>query len=386
MEVLYGAKKYLVTPLANKCVTYLERAINPDQVCILLEQSLKFRCDELTAKCLAFTAENTGDVIRNDAFLRVNRDTLSRIVQLEKINATEVELFIKCVDWANAQRYDVKLPLREKLQLILPFIRFPTMTQEEFATEVVPLNILKQDEELNVYRNLSGARNYRDIFSKVSRCEGPQILFIIDDSYAELIANSSARLNVGFNNFHMRFDVDIPVGISGLLFLLPLRGKADLPLNININVSDDYGQLVSMLVAGTMITNYAVQNSPMYPEYNFDFAAPVSNPDPSYRVDAPCVRQAKEIDVVKFSGNATCRVLKVSFTKPMPTLSAAGSVQIQYTIQNQDDVRNPWRCNYENPVSARAILQEPRKKRGITCSFSGQAQPLYAIELCPVKK
>lgn len=58
--VLYAAKKYLVTSLARRCVTYLESVLSPENVCLFLENvflfedeypGLRQRCFQVSSIC-----------------------------------------------------------------------------------------------------------------------------------------------------------------------------------------------------------------------------------------------------------------------------------------------------------------------------------------------
>jgi len=74
-------------------------------------------------------------------------------VSLETLDVSELDLFHACVAWANHRATTTASPpgsklvvdgklLRRHLDQLVPHIRFPTMTTSEFATFVVPLNIL----------------------------------------------------------------------------------------------------------------------------------------------------------------------------------------------------------------------------------------------------
>ena len=38
MPTLYAAKKYMVNPLVNECINYLEKNLKPENVCVILMQ------------------------------------------------------------------------------------------------------------------------------------------------------------------------------------------------------------------------------------------------------------------------------------------------------------------------------------------------------------
>ena len=157
MSVLYGSKKYLVSPLTAMCLRYLESAINLSDVCTILEQSVIFSEDELKNKCLAFIRKNTRMILNSDGFKEIQEDTLKLIVRQEELNVREVELFQSCVDWARGRSgkdapQEHGRELRKALEGVLQHIRFLTMSLNEFANTVVPSNLLTVEETCEVYK------------------------------------------------------------------------------------------------------------------------------------------------------------------------------------------------------------------------------------------
>jgi hypothetical protein len=155
--VLRGARKFGVTPLSVRCLQFVEGSITDDDVCTILDKCLLFHEDELVQNCLQHIKHNTLAVLQTPGFLEIRVETLKRIVASDNLNIPELELFNACIGWASArlhsqgQNSPTGSDLRGVLDPVIPLIRFPTMTTTDFATFVVPLNVLDETEICNVF-------------------------------------------------------------------------------------------------------------------------------------------------------------------------------------------------------------------------------------------
>ena len=143
----------------------------------MLHQSLTFADEGLRDRCLSYVRSSTNDVLSGQQFVDVSEDVLTMIVDQSQLSVLEVDLFRACVDWSKKQlRRDdsdaaVDGPaLRRTLHNILPRIRFPTMSLEQFSTAVVPLGILTTDETCELYQYLTCPVKPQTRFSTVCRC------------------------------------------------------------------------------------------------------------------------------------------------------------------------------------------------------------------------
>ena len=160
-QVLKGARKYHLRGLAQHCLEYVENNLTDDRVCDVLEQFMSLNEQPIVDVCLRHIENHTPAVFQSAGFLQVGPDVLKQIVSLETLDVSELDLFHACVAWANhrattaASSSKVAVDgtvLRQHLEPLVPRIRFPTMTTSDFATFVVPLNILTDTETCNVYK------------------------------------------------------------------------------------------------------------------------------------------------------------------------------------------------------------------------------------------
>ena len=152
MQVLYLAKKYLVPSLANKCTEYLRKHLAASNVFSVLPQAQKFEDKDLEERCWEVIEAQTEKALTSEEFVTLEKFVVESVVKRERLNVKEVDLF-KAVDrWATKeverQRLtpDGKVKRRILGEEIVKAIRFPVMSQKEFASVVVDCDILTKKE------------------------------------------------------------------------------------------------------------------------------------------------------------------------------------------------------------------------------------------------
>jgi len=159
MQVLYLAKKYMVPSLAEKCTAYLRDNLKVSNVFCILPHAQKFEDKDLEDRCWEVIDKQTEETVTSDEFVTVERSVVESVVKRAKLNVKEVELF-KAVDrWATKESErqgttpegDVKrIILGEE---IVKEIRFPLVSEKEFASVVIDSHILtsKETEDMMKY-------------------------------------------------------------------------------------------------------------------------------------------------------------------------------------------------------------------------------------------
>ena len=152
MRVLYLAKKYLVPSLGDKCSKFLRDSLGPSNVFSILPHAEKFEDKELENRCWQMIELNAAEAVTSNDFVTVERSQLKSVVKRDRLNIKEVELF-KAVDrWAmhkckeQGLAADGQAKRRIIGEEILKKIRFPLMSQMEFASFVIDSNILNLQE------------------------------------------------------------------------------------------------------------------------------------------------------------------------------------------------------------------------------------------------
>ena len=152
MQVLYLAKKYLVPSLADKCTEYLQEHLEASNVFSVLPQAQKFEDKDLEERCWEVIETHTENALTSEEFVTLERSVVESLVKRERLKVKEVDLF-KAVDrWATKEverqglTPDGVVKRRILGEEIVKALRFPVMTQEEFASFVVDCDILTKKE------------------------------------------------------------------------------------------------------------------------------------------------------------------------------------------------------------------------------------------------
>ncbi|CAH3197589.1 unnamed protein product [Porites evermanni] len=162
MQVLYLAKKYLVPSLAVKCSEYLQEHLEASNVFSVLPQTQKFEDKDLEERCWDVIETHTENALTSEEFVTLERSVVEAVVKRERLNVKEVDLF-KAVDrWATKeverQRLTPDGVVKRRIlgEEIVKAIRFPVMSQKEFASVVVDCDILTRKEIGLMMKHYSG--------------------------------------------------------------------------------------------------------------------------------------------------------------------------------------------------------------------------------------
>ena len=161
--VLYLAKKYLISSLAEKCCEILEASIKPENVFAVLEQAIKFDEKELEEKSWNIVSKKTQECLNSEAFCDIGLHTLNSLLKKDSLAVTEVELFKAVLKWTDSEcaRQGInieedKTARRRVLGDSVYEILFLEMSQEEFAIHVSPTEVLTDREMIRIFQKLYG--------------------------------------------------------------------------------------------------------------------------------------------------------------------------------------------------------------------------------------
>ena len=159
MHVLYLAKKYMLTSLADKCSAYLHENLEASNVFSILPHAMKFDDQDLKNRCWEVIEKHTEEAVASDEFVTLDRSLVESVVKKKLLNVKEAELF-KAVDrWATKEieRQDLNPDGETKRKIIgeelLNAIRFPLMSQKEFLAVVPDNNILTTKEIVDLMKH-----------------------------------------------------------------------------------------------------------------------------------------------------------------------------------------------------------------------------------------
>ena len=158
MGVLYLAKKYIVPSLTNKCVEYLKEKMDPSNVFSILPFAQKYEEKALVDLCWRVIENHTEAAVKAQGFETIERSLLEEVVARDILSIKEVTLFQAVDRWATTQCEKQGLaeegPIKRRIlgEEMIKALRFPVMTGEEFAVNVLDTNILTSDEIVTLFK------------------------------------------------------------------------------------------------------------------------------------------------------------------------------------------------------------------------------------------
>ena len=161
MHVLYLAKKYLVPSLAEKCAEFLRKNLDASNVFSILPNAQRFEDKELEDRCWKVIEMNTEEAVTSDDFVLAERSLVESVVKHKKLNVKEVELFKAVNRWAERKieeqgvASDGDTKRRIIGEEIVKEMRFPLMSQKEFAIFVIDTKILNMEEVSDMIKHYS---------------------------------------------------------------------------------------------------------------------------------------------------------------------------------------------------------------------------------------
>ena len=158
MGVLYLAKKYIVPSLTNKCAEYLKEKLDPSNVFSILPFAQKYEEKALVDRCWMVIENHTEASVKSEGFETIDRSLLEEVVARDNLLIKEVSLFQAVDRWATTQCEKQGLaeegPIKRRIlgEEMIKALRFPVMTGEEFAVNVLDTNILTSDEIVTLFK------------------------------------------------------------------------------------------------------------------------------------------------------------------------------------------------------------------------------------------
>ena len=163
IRVLYLAKKYLISSLAEKCCEILEASIKPENVFAVVEQAIQFDEKELEEKSWAIVSKKTRECLNSEAFCNIGLHTLNVLLKKERLAVTEVELFKAVLKWTDSEcaRQGInieedKTARRRILGDSVYEICFLAMPHEDIVKYVSSTEILTDREMICLFQKLCG--------------------------------------------------------------------------------------------------------------------------------------------------------------------------------------------------------------------------------------
>ena len=180
MQLLYLTKKYMLPSLAEKCTEYLEGNLDASNVFHVLPDAQKYEEKDLVDYCWEVIDDQTDEVVKSDGFVTIEKSVLEELVERDSLNVREVELFEAVDCWATKECKNQGLiaegSVKRRIlgERVVKAIRFPVMTEKEFADFVLDCDVLTKKELCDMMKYFNSVLNIPVGFSKVKRCGSRQ--------------------------------------------------------------------------------------------------------------------------------------------------------------------------------------------------------------------
>lgn len=169
------ATKYSVLSLVQKCVEFMKDNLNTSSVFLVLQCAEFLEDKTLQKRCWEIVDLKANEVIKSDGFLNLDEDFMVKFLQRDSLVVREIELFKAFDNWTAFQsgKQDQNLRLEEgkyvALSKLVNYIRFPLMSQKEFAETVPQTNLLFKEDIINMFSFFCSVSNVNMRFSRKPR-------------------------------------------------------------------------------------------------------------------------------------------------------------------------------------------------------------------------
>ena len=159
VSVMYLSKKYIIATLTEKCVNFLQKCMDPENVLVIMEQAIRFDEQELEKKCWQVIEWRTSEVTSSEYFSNIRQETIASLLKRNNLNISESELVQAVLQWSEYQCSQQDLePTGKNRRLVIGAaiynLRLFSMDKEEIENHA---SVLLTSEELNqIYQKIDG--------------------------------------------------------------------------------------------------------------------------------------------------------------------------------------------------------------------------------------
>ena len=272
MQVLYLANKYMVPSLAEKCTEYLQENLNASNVFCILPHAQKFEDKDLEDRCWEVIEKQTGEAVTSDEFVTVERSVVEAVVKRERLKVTEVELFKAVNRWATKEsERQGKAPDAKRRILgeeIVKEIRFPLISQSEFASVVFDSQILSFQEVSDMMKHYSNVLSTPLPYKRIPRLGHIRRCSRFDKIYSP---DASGKWNYsGVYPDCIHFTVSKPIVLHGVQHFGSLGGE----YTVSTEVKDSKRGSIVVKQSGSYLSEKADTDS--YYSFDVEFDRPLS--------------------------------------------------------------------------------------------------------------
>lgn len=227
-EVFKLIDKYNLLGCQTMCQNYLTDTVTAELVSLYYDVALTFRYPQETVKTLEeIICLETQTVLESNSFRNSSEIVLKKMLQIDELNCSEVDVFNAAMSWATGKCVEKELSpsdknLKSELGVCFTLIRFATMTEKELVScseKYSDLFEMKEFCDILQYilckRSMTCALHYN-----TTPRHAPNLVVPFRDTYSfikektypskEYISDISFQITRGINVHLVCFDVVVP--------------------------------------------------------------------------------------------------------------------------------------------------------------------------------
>lgn len=151
VDVMASAIEYGLEGLVQCCVNFISEP-DKDTVCEAIQAAITYNQEDLRDNCMAFIEENTADIFKSPHFAELSEDTLSYIIQSDKLQVTEDQIYQAVLEWGSVNMVIAEKSLASVLNKVVWHIRFPMLDQarltdienENSKNQIIPVELISK--------------------------------------------------------------------------------------------------------------------------------------------------------------------------------------------------------------------------------------------------
>ncbi|XP_067655204.1 BTB/POZ domain-containing protein 6-like [Haliotis asinina] len=157
--LLYASRKYAITALESQCLEFLEKHLNADNACVILDAAHRFDQRHLCQRALTVIQDAGEKSLKSAGFLTLSHVLVDQIVESDDLAAEEHVVFNAVNSWAEAEcgrkgREVTPDTKRSVLGDTLLKVRFPLLKLTFMANEIKACGLLTESERLTILEHI----------------------------------------------------------------------------------------------------------------------------------------------------------------------------------------------------------------------------------------
>ncbi|XP_046378807.2 BTB/POZ domain-containing protein 6-like isoform X1 [Haliotis rufescens] len=154
--LLYASRKYAITALESQCLEFLEKHLNVDNACVILDAAHRFDQSQLFQKAFTLIKDTGERSLQSSGFLTLSQVLLQKIVESDDLLAEEHVIFsaVNSLAEAECRRQGREVTPEIKRTVLgetLLKVRFPLLEQKFLARDVKASGLLTEQERLTIF-------------------------------------------------------------------------------------------------------------------------------------------------------------------------------------------------------------------------------------------